>query len=428
MSMKIHFNKMSVLKTWDYKTQHYVTSKLISAENFKPKSDKGTYEGYAAFNSPEDESLFVLAGVDVKEGKQKLTRFYILNAGTTEDIKETPVDITGAQGLAYAGQLANGDVVLVFAPNAGSPDISAYTYLRYSSTGQVRNKVIFKSPSSNLLVNDVCENGGSVYFCATSSKKAEAYNDVYAQYAGAISNPCYPEGENKQDAYWIKSADSKMAHFHLLKFTGNSFDFGTTADIAGFEDKFKKAPDNKRASEYTGRRFAVEEFTVTPDGDYLIAGQLTGREKVGSTASIKTYEDIVCLQFDSKGQLRAQYGVERLNDDKKSAPFPITHSFVPSKDGKSLYWMIMEVKGFKGYSSFLDAYNGDATFYARYFPRIAKLDTKTTTLGSFAVVGAEDYYINRHTEPIVNTAENSMVFIGSDKGGEKLWLSKYVFQ
>ena len=210
----------------------------------------------------------------------------------------------------------------------------------------MKNKCTFKSPSNNLLVLNAQEKDGSIFFCATSSKKDDAYDDVYSEYAGAISNPCFTDGENKLDARWAKDADGKMEHFHLLKFTGNNFDFGSTANISEFKEKFKTTEADRHADPYKGKKFYVESFTITPAGEYLIAGQLTGREKTGSSSSVKTYEDIVCMHFDKSGQLRAQYGVEKMNNDKKSSAFPINQSFIPSKDGKSLYWEIMEVKGF----------------------------------------------------------------------------------
>jgi hypothetical protein len=426
LSMKLRFTKASILKTWDYKQQRYVTAKVLSSETFKMKNENGNMIGYAAFNDPNDENMFVLAGADSKENKRGMD-YFILTTGVDGEIAQKPADITGSQILVYAGQMQSGDVALVFAPRKGSPDLSAYTYLRYSCNGELKNMVPFKAPSSNTLVMDVSEQAGSVFFCATSTKSDEGYDDVFAEYAGAISNPCFTDAENKLDLKWMNKANARMESFHLLRFTDNKFDFGSTAAISEFKSKFKKTADNKHADPYTGKKLAVEDFTITADGEYLIAGQLTGREKVGSSNSVKTYEDIVCLHFDKNGQLKAQYGVEKMNNDKKSSAFPVIQSFKPSKDGRSLHWLVLEVKGFKGYESFIDAYNGNETWYARYFPRLAKLDAQSTSLGSFKVLGDEKYYCSKSQMPIANPQENSMVFIGSDEDNKNVWLAKYVF-
>ncbi|MBS1630341.1 MAG: hypothetical protein JST27_09810 [Bacteroidetes bacterium] len=430
LSMKLKFIKKSVHQKWDYKNQYYKTDKVLSNETIKPKNDAGSLIGLAAFNNPTDGSLFVIALGDDEEDK-KATQFLILTAATDADIVQKKMDIEGSQSLVFADQLKNGDVVALFAPNDGSPDLSAYTYLRYAPDGTLKNKCAFKSPSPNMIVTVDCEQDNSVFFCGTSTKKDDAYNRVFGNFAGAISNPCYQSGENKMDEKWTKRSEQRMANFHLLKFTGNNLDFASNEPIAAFKDKLKAAEGEKHPDAYEGKKFSIESFTVTPQGEYLIAGQLTGKVKTGSSKVVitaKSYEDIVCMQFDKEGHLKAQYATNKMNNDKKSEIFPVIQRFVPSKDGKSLYWDILEVKGFKGYENFFDAYNDLPTFYPKYFPRIAKLDLTATTIGSFKVLGDEDYYVSKDYDPIFNQADNSLVYIGSDENNKNLWLAKYVFE
>ncbi len=430
LSMKLRFTKASYLETWNYKDQAYEQKKRLSSETFKAKNDVGSLQGYAAFNSPKDGNLFVLAGGDDPNDK-KATQFLILIPDASGDMVQKPVDIQGRQTLVYTNQLKSGDIVMVFAPNDGAADLTAYTYLRYAPDGNLKDKVNFKSPSPAMLIMAVCEGDNSVFFCGTSTKKDDAYNRVFAEYAGGISNPCYENGENRQDEKWAGKANQRMTNFHLLKFTGNQLDFASTDPIESFEDKLKTAPGEKHPDAYEGKKFSVENFTVTSDDEYLVAGQLTGRVKIGSSKAVvsaTSYEDLVCLHFDKDGHLKAQYASNKMNTDKKSEIFPVTQYFKVGKDGKSLYWVILEVKGFKGYENFMDAYNDAPTFYPRYFPRIAKLDPVTTTLGAFKVLGDEDYYVPKSVDPIEDTNENSLVFIGTDKDDKNLWLGKYIFQ
>jgi hypothetical protein len=427
LSMKLKFTKYTDLKTWDENKQLYVFKKGITSEVIKPKNGTDKYYGYAAFNSTVDESLFVLAGLDSKANKNG-TDFFILGVTPDLEITSKAVDVTGSQSLVYSGQLNNGDVVLVFAPKKGEPDVSAYTYLKYSDKGTLKNKVQFKSPSPNLLVVDKSEKEGSVFFCATSTKSKESYNEVFEDYAAAIVNPCFKEAANKQDMKWQKKAGQKMESFHLLKFTDSKLDFASTAAVSDFKSKFKTAPGDKGAEPYKGSKLTVQQFVVTPSGEYLITGQLNDKVNLGMGNPVKTYEDIVCLHFDKAGQLKAQYGVGKLNNDKKSEIFPATQKLLLTKDGRSFYWVIMEVKGFSGYDGILDAYNGNKTYFPRYFPRIAKLDVQSLTIGAFTVLGNEKYFVNRNFKPIQNAADNSYVFVGSDEDCKKLWLAKYVFQ
>ena len=60
--------------------------------------------------------------------------------------------------------------------------------------------------------------------------------------------------------------------------------------------------------------------------------------------------------------------------------------------------------------------------------RVARLDPAATSLGTFKVLGNEDYYVSRSFQPIADETENSLVFIGSDEDNRKVWLGKYVFE
>lgn len=426
LSMKLKFNKYSEIQTWDYKKQRYVTSKTLTSETIKPKNDNGKVYGFAAFNDGEG-NLFVLGGVDSKVNK-KGTDFLVMSINSEYEISEKPADVSGSQTLVYSGQLDNGDVALVFAPKKGEADLTAYTFLRYGVKGDLKSKIGFKSPSSNLLIVDMSEKDGAVFFCATSTKSKDAYDEVFEEYTASITNPCYKEANNKQDFNWEKKSKEKMDSFHLLKFSATQLEFASTAAVNEFKAKYKASPTDKKGDPYKGSKFSVQEFKVTPSGEYLIAGQLTGTTSLGLGNPVKTYEDVICLHFDGSGQLKAQYGVEKMNDDKKSEIFPMTQTLLPSKDGRSFYWVVMEVKGFKGYANFIAAYNGSATYYPRYFPRIAKLDIQTTSLNSFKILGNEKFYTSKSFTPIVNAQENSLVFIGADEDYKKLWLSKYTFE
>ncbi|MBS1643558.1 MAG: hypothetical protein JST36_00835 [Bacteroidetes bacterium] len=427
LSMKLNFTKSSILQKWNEKKQRYVTEKVLSSETFKPKSDFGTLTGNATFNSPDDGTLFVLAGGKSDKDK-RATQFVVLTSTADGDIDQKPIDLSGSQTLVYAQQLQAGDIVLVFAPDKGSPDLSAYTYFRYAPNGSMKHKISFKSPSPNMLVTGAVEDGNSVLLCGTSTKKDDAYNDIFAEFAGEISNPCFDGAENFQDQKWEKRADAKMANFHLVKFTGDHFDFASTEPIASFKEKLKPAAGEKHVDAYDGKKFSIENFTVTPQGEYLVAGQLTGRKKLGTSTAVKSYEDLVCFHFDKDGHLKAQYATNKMNGDKKSEIFPVVQQFKASKDGKSVYWIVMEVKGFKGYASFYDAYNGNETYYPRYFPRISKIDPAGLNAAAFKVLGNEDYYVSKDFAPLENTADNSLVYIGCDEDNNTIWLGKYIFE
>ncbi len=426
LSMKLKLTTSTINTKWDYKKQRYVYDKTIKQEIIKAKNENGKYYGYASFNGGADGTLFVIAAT---EGKKNKNDFYILSVNTNLDITEKAIDITGSQSLVFTNELDNGDVAMIFAPKKGEPDISSYTYLLYSDKGELKNKVSFKSPSTNMLITNVQAVNGAMFFCGTSTKSTDCFDEVFDDYVAEISNPCYKEAQNYRDEKWMKKADNKMDNFHMLKFTGNQLNFASTTPITDFKSKFKTAPADKKADPYKGKNFQVNSFFVTNDEEYLVAGQLMSKVNLGMGNPVKSYEDIICFYFDKNGQLKTQFGTEKMNTEKKSEIFPVKQSFVPSKDGKSVYWAIMEAKGFKGYDSFNDAYIEEKpTYRPKYFPRITKLDLQNNIISNFTVLGNEKFYVSRAYAPLIDTKENSITYIGNDDDYKKLWLAKYVFE
>jgi len=428
LSMKLRLSATTINTTWDYKKQRYVYDKTLKSENIKPKNDNGKYVGYAAFNGGDDGKLFVIATTTSKEAKNK-NDFYILSINSDLNILEKQIDISGSQSLVFTSQLDNGDVVMLFAPKKSEPDLFNYTYLLYNSSGELKNKVNFKSPSTNMLVTNVQEANGAIFFCGTSTKTNDPFDEVFDDYVAEISNPCYKEAQNYRDEKWMKKADNKMDFFHLLKFSGSQLHFATVTPISEFKSKFKTAPADKKADPYKGKNFQLNAFYVTAAEEYLVAGQLMSKVNLGMGNPVKSYEDIICFYFDKQGQLKTQFGTEKMNTEKKSEIFAVKQSFIPSKDGKSVYWTILEAKGFKGYDSFNDAYIEEKpTYRPKYFPRISKLDLQDNSIANFKVLGNEKYFVSRAYAPIVDATEHSITFIGNDDDYKKLWLAKYVYE
>lgn len=334
------------------------------------------------------------------------------------------MDLKGSYSLVYCRQLANDDVVAVFAPNKNAADVSKYVYFRFDIKGKLLSKVEFTSPASALLITAVYEQDGNIFFFGTSTKSTGLYNQVFNEYA-PIYNPGFTEGGvNKLDFKWQKSVEEKMDNFHLLKFDNSKLIFAATTPVADFKSKFKTAPGDKGASVYKGKRFQVEKFLVTNDGDYLVAGQLMSTINMGTGNRVDSYEDVVCFHFDKSGNLKAQYGIGKLNNDKKSEIFDMKQNFYPSADGKSLYWEILEVKGVKGYEGFLEAYYDAPSYYPLYYPRVGKIDLATSTVGALKTLGDGKYFLKRNFIGFYDTKEGSVTYYGNDDDYKNMWIGK----
>lgn len=427
LSMKLKINKAVTLETWNYKKQQFETKKTISDETVKFKNDNGkTYLGYAAYDSFEDskQNVFCLTKNDSKD-KAVADQFVILLVNEKLEVKEKPLELNGSYSLVYCEQLKNENIAMIFAPNKGAADISKYIYYQFDIAGNQINKCEFKSPASALLITAIYEKGESVYFFGSSTKEKEAFNKVFNEYA-PIVNPGAPSSYLAMK--WEKALEEKMENFHILRFTGDQNDFSTTTPVAEFKSKFKTAPGDKDASVYKGKKFLIESFFVTKSDEFLVTGQISSTVHLGLENIETSYEDIICFHFDKSGNLKAQYGIGKINDDKKSMIFPMYQNFYPSPDGKSVYLELMEVKGMKGYASFIDAYNGDATYSAHYFPRITKIDLDNVSLSPIKVLGEGKYFLNDSFSSQFDEKENSIFYTGMDKDYEKLWVGKIIMQ
>lgn len=414
LSMKLKINKVVQLRSWDFKKQRYYTKKTLSRDVIKPKNDNGkVYYGYASYSVEEKPDIFTIVKYDTKDKKQP-EKFCILLFNKNLETVEKPISLEGNYSLVYCDQLSTGDVVMLFAPKKGSADVSKYLFFQFDIEGNQKSRIEYSSPASAMLVTSSYDKDGSVYFYGTSGKAKESFEKVYSEYC-PIDNPGFSEGgANSLDFKWQKFLYEKMENVHLLKFNANELAFASTTPISSFKSKFIPAEGEKGAKPYTGKRFIISNFFVSPAGEYFAAGQ---------AYSPGEYGDLICFHFDKNGNLKAQYGVNKVNNEKKSEVFRSIQQFYITS-GNKICWEILEVKGFKGYETFMDAYNNAPSFYPRYFPRIAIINTESTSVSAFKTMGSGKYFLRSDFLSEHNPVDNSIYYFGQDEDDEKLWIGK----
>jgi hypothetical protein len=429
MSMKLKVFMKEVNQKWDYKKQRYVNSKVISEEVIKLKTEAGrNYLGVAEYRNEENNNLVVLAYYETGD-KKNPKQYVLLNIDYDGGVKEKNIDVAGAYSMVFCQEISEEvagknvgkqDFVMVVAPKSGNGDPTQYVYLHYDINGTLKNKVAFKSPSPNLLINSVDVKNGEVFMSALSTKSKDAYEEVFRDYA-SISNPGGgPNQESLQLTKYNKAAAEEMDNLHLLKFSGDKLIFATTAAVSEFKAKKRFAEGEKSGKIYNGKKFTVQNFEVTPNNEFLVSGQITFWQMINNV-SIKSYGDIICFHFDSQGQIKAQYAVDKLYEDRASEISIMPQKFFITADGKSAYWEIMEFKMQKDFFG---------NYFPHYFPRIVKVDLTNDTLGKFTYPGNKKYYVYHGDGEITmyfdaDTATRTYVGIGLKD--EEVWVSNVTF-
>lgn len=443
------------LSNWDVKKQRYKSYHDGDKERGKIKSDDNKpYYGVESWWRDDAPTLALLGYVETKD-KKNPKRFVLLNIDFDGNVKETALDVNGQYSLVYSQEISEEqegkavgkqDFIAIFAPKDGSPNISEYVYLHYDMSGTLKNKLVFPSPSSNMLVTNATVIDGAVYLFGQSTKSKKAYEDVFEDYS-IISSPCFKasngDAENFQASKYQKAANEDMDFFHVLKISGGKLDFASTTSIDGIKAKMKTSPHSKGATPYKGKKFAINKFEVTPDNEYLIAGQLVSHHNsvsvggyIGGVAQYKygsnyLYGDIVCLHLDAKGALKAQYAVDKVYEAKEDETWPMEMNFYFTPDGKSAYWEILEVKAFKDKGSYwarVNSYYGVNSYFPRRFPRIGKINLADQSISDFVELGGKKYYMYPNYSGVFIPTAGGTYYIGKNKDESNLWIGKAVFE
>jgi hypothetical protein len=404
-----------IKKKWNWFWGGY-DIKVDNKEKLKPKSEDGNkffYLSHAEQN--ESGSVIIIAGEkgDSKDPLRQYKKIHVLRYDADlNQLADKVIEFTYPQMIAAintddADEDADvdEDVAILFAPMGGKgmsktadPNAGNYTYVRVSPAAEVKQRV---AVSSNHGIFD-----GSFV----------SMGDAMLIYG--------PANDNKTDYLNEKQADDqfKAKNFQMVRIENGNVAFVTSTPIADFEKKAQNPPSQKKSPDYRGRKFRVAQVIQTSNGDMLIAGQNyeTGGGIMANRSAGAEYTDIIMLHFDNKGNLKGQYGVRREENDKDAKMAPNMQMLEESKDGKGLYWVIMEMKGLKAEKEL-----GDSKYKFLLYPNVAKVNLGAATIGDFVQLGQgkSDYYVN-NKYPLLPIGKGQVVFLGENKSGKTLWFAK----
>lgn len=403
-----------IKKKWNWFWGGY-DIKIDQKEKLKPKSEDGNkfyYLTHAEQN--ENGSVIIVAGEkgDRNDPMRQYKRIHVLrydadlNQLADQVIEFEHPQLIAAVNTDDADEDAetDADVAILFAPMGGKgmgkvqdPNAANYTFIRVSAEARVKERI---SIPSNHGIFDASFIG---------------IGDDIVMYG--------PANENKTDYLNEKPADDKFKakNFQIIRISSGKVTFVTSTPIADFEKKAQVPPGQKKSPDYTGRKFRVAEVIETGNGDILFTGQnYTTPGGLGRRGAGTEYTDIVMMHFDGRGNLKAQYGVRREENDKEAKMAPNGQLLNESNDGKSLYWTILEMKGVKAEKEL-----GDSKYKFLVYPNVAKINLSAATIGEFVQhgQGKSDYYVN-NKYPLLKIGKGQVVFLGENKSGKTLWFAK----
>lgn len=422
-------------KKWNWFWGGYDT-KVSFGEKLKPKSEEGgkfQYIGHA--EQPESGNILIFAGdkgTGMGNALKMAMEIHVLRFDSDLNKKaDNLLKFDYPQTLVAASTDdqdddadTDSDVLLLFAPMGGKgykgsadPDATNYTYVRVGADGSIKERI--KVPSKTGIFNGnmfVTVGEDVLIMGATNDKTDDYFNEKFAAPA------------NQRDDEIEKF---KAKGFQVVKISKGKVAFVSNNTLEDFDKKSQSPPSQKKNPEYTGRKFKIADVKVLRNGDILLAGQKYTKSKGGHVVkfgnfgsagggSDTEYEDIIMMHFGNDGVLRASYGVRREENDKDAKASPNNQLIMESADGKSVYWTIMEMKGWKQEKEL-----GESKYKFLMYPNVTKIDVANAKIGDFVQMGQgkTDYFVNNQY-PFLSIGKGQIVFLGETKAGKTLWFAK----
>lgn len=425
-------------RKWNWFWGGYDT-KVSFGEKIKPKSDDGGKFQYIAHSEQQESgNILIFAGdkgTGLGNALKMTTEIHILRFDhDLNKISDNLLKFDYPQTVVAVNtddqdddNDKDNDVLLLFAPMGGKaykksadPVATNYTFVRVGKDGNVKERVSVASKAGIFNGNMFVTIGDDVLIMGATGEKTDDYFDE--KFAAPV---------NMRDDEVEKF---KAKGFQVVKISKGKTEFVSNNTLEDFDKKSQSPPSQKKNPEYTGRKFKVADIKLLSNGDILLAGQKYTKAKggghvmkFGNLGSLgggsgggAEYEDIIMMHFGGNGVLKASYGVRREENDKEAKSSPNNQLIMESKDGKSVYWTIMEMKGWRQEKEL-----GESKYKFLMYPNVSKIDVASAKIGDFVQMGQgkSDYYVN-NKYPSLPIGKGQIVFLGENKSGKTLWFAK----
>jgi hypothetical protein len=444
LSMSLNVSKVSVTKTWNNKKQGYDVN-VIETKISSGKDGKFKYKGYVGYYNAETGTNLVLVKEDDKS-KDDASQYKLINFSLDGSVKEIPIGDLGTYTLVFSSlvkknpdvedvyneqNLAEYNALFIFAPfkTSKAADPKDFVLLITDGAGNEVVKSTIKMPLIASTIIEMQQKGNDLYFFGlTSTGKGSHYRYEFMDFSN-ISNPCYPDFYNYRDNQRETDVTKcETSNLILMKVSNGKLEYLTTTPTSELQSKKVVPPSVKKAPKTEFSRFSIQAFAVLDNGDMLVTGQRKVIITLNGTSKW-AYEEVTCFHFDPSGKLRAEYCVEpQLATKKEDKIFPMVQKFKVSEDKSKVYWLMYEPEGISGYANFWAAYNGNKTIYAGYQPVIIKIDMATAKISDPELPLGKEYLVYSDYPLMMKSKSSEGIFMGHNRKGDVIGLSKYSFK
>lgn len=416
--------KKRINYVYDWFNMGYVKTIQI-LEKVKPKNDEGTkFYYFTHFEDDSNGDVYILCGArdQVKKGGDPLKYhrdIHVLKFNKDLDmVKDLKIPFDYYNGYCYAKAITEGtggdddysaikEMIFVFAPydlgkTNKDPDLTNYTYVRLDKDLNLTERIPFKSKAGYWNIDYILATNDAVY---AFGPLASGKNDYYNKLIGKVS---------------------KYKSVQLMKVAGGKVEYLTETTLDEFETKLKTPPSQKKAPNYEGKKFDIMNYRVFDNGDFIVVGQnykmvtkpkgptVTNFSLSSSTdmETVKQYIDILAFHFDSKGILKAQYGLDVKENNEYAKDNGTPQSMITGMNPNNTYWIVQEIKA-------------KSDFFKKIltYPRVGKIDMSAGTLSDFTSFGDKEYFLDPKF-PYLEAEPGMLVFFGSNKSGKIIWFAK----
>lgn len=380
--------------------------KVEVLEKLKPKSEDGVkYFYHKHFEDDREGVVYILVGEkDRSDVNATMAKLHVLKFNKELDLLgDLPLTFDHPQSVALAKVIPHvyeddpenpsfRDMTFIFAPFGSKgfnsdPNKNNFTWVRVSNDMKLVSRQSFQSPAPGWKIDEMI----------VDAEKNEIY------YFG-------PSAEGKDKYFFQAVAVTKFKAVQLMKISSDKVNYLTSTNLVEFESKLKTPPSQKKSPAYEGKKFQIANYYMGSNGDFFVIGQNFDQGKEGLK-----FRDVICFHFDSKGVLKAQYGVDTKENNATATANGCPQFFIEGSSGKNMYWFLREIDGI--------APNGRLLTYLR----IGKIDMNGGTISDLSMPGGDkkpEYFLDPNFPYLETDKGGTVVFFGADKKGKNIWFCR----